>query len=815
MRSRVVKPVLATSLLAAAASGAGAAVLEEVVVTAQLREQSLQDVPVSVSAMSGEKMMEAGIGKIEDLQAYVPNLYMSESQLSTNIFVRGLGSGDNQGFEQSVGMYVDGIYYGKAQLGRAPFLDLERVEVLRGPQNILYGKNSIAGAVNITTARSSDEFTGSVALTYEPEYEDRVADIVFSGPINDALGYRFAARVRDSDGYMDNLLLGNTAPQREEQTLRLRFDWEVSDDLSAMLKLETGSFDTVGRHAEVILALPSEATGAAALVWQERTYLEILDNTNVPLLLTLDADSSINNPLRDHQNSRQHEESETDTYNATVKLDYYVDGHTFTAITGYMAYEFYDLCDCDDVGAPLFGAEFFEDYWQFSQEVRWVSPVGERFEYIAGAYFQMSEFEFHDTILIDSDFEQQILNFGDLATGGSFGDVEDGIGDAGDEIVGQRSPRDFITDSTMWSTFFQGTWNVTDSFRATAGVRYTDETKEGRRKLDFAKADGTIDPRGSEVDTVLAIVFKAERHDLKGERREQQFSPLLSFQYDISADAMLYGLASKGFKSGGYDARSNATPDPNDIANPHAAANKQQRIIGSFEYEEEEAVNYELGLKSTLFNGAAELNVAVFRTEYDDLQVSIFDGGVGFNVGNAASAVSQGLELDGRLAITEHLMLAGGLALLDFEFEEFPNGTCAQGQAPTNPNGIHCDKSGETNQYAADWSGNLALIYSRPISDNLEFKANLDVVAIDDYNPSANVDPRMDEDGYYKLNGRIALGDLDDTWEVALLGKNLTDEYIIAYSADVPTAYTVTQAPTYFGFAESPRTIALQLSYSW
>ncbi len=116
------------------------ATLEEVIVTAQLREQSLQDVPVSVNAVSGEKLLEAGLNKIQDLQAYVPNLTMSENGIGTAIYIRGIGSGINQGFEQSVGMYVDGVYYGRAQLARAPFLDLARVEVLRGPQNILYGK---------------------------------------------------------------------------------------------------------------------------------------------------------------------------------------------------------------------------------------------------------------------------------------------------------------------------------------------------------------------------------------------------------------------------------------------------------------------------------------------------------------------------------------------------------------------------------------------------------------------------------------------------------------------------------------------------
>ena len=187
--------LLPLSLLGSLAHAAP--MLEEVVVTAQLRAQSLQDVPVSVSAIGGEKMMEAGIAKIEDLQAYVPNFTMSESGIGTDIYIRGIGSGENQGFEQSVGMYVDGIAYGRAQLARAPFLDLSRVEVLRGPQNILLGKNSIAGAISIQTANPSEYAEGNVQVTYEPEQNERIIDLVVSGPINDRLGYRFAVRKRE------------------------------------------------------------------------------------------------------------------------------------------------------------------------------------------------------------------------------------------------------------------------------------------------------------------------------------------------------------------------------------------------------------------------------------------------------------------------------------------------------------------------------------------------------------------------------------------------------------------------------------------
>ena len=139
------RSALASAILLCSSYSVAAPVLEEVIVTATIRAESLQDVPVSVNAVSGEKMMEAGIGKVEDLQAYVPNLTMSETGIGTNIYIRGIGSGINPGFEQSVGMYFDGVSYGRAQLSRAPFLDLARVEVLRGRRIFCSAKTVLLG----------------------------------------------------------------------------------------------------------------------------------------------------------------------------------------------------------------------------------------------------------------------------------------------------------------------------------------------------------------------------------------------------------------------------------------------------------------------------------------------------------------------------------------------------------------------------------------------------------------------------------------------------------------------------------------------
>jgi len=142
--------------------------LEEIVVTAQKREQNLQDVPISVNVVTGRKMDEVGLKKLDDLQNYVPNLTMSETGIGNNIYIRGIGSGINPGFEQSSSMFVDGVHYGRGQLARSPLFDMSRVEVLRGAQSILFGQNSIAGAISFSTAQPSQEFAGAGSAPFQP-----------------------------------------------------------------------------------------------------------------------------------------------------------------------------------------------------------------------------------------------------------------------------------------------------------------------------------------------------------------------------------------------------------------------------------------------------------------------------------------------------------------------------------------------------------------------------------------------------------------------------------------------------------------------
>jgi iron complex outermembrane recepter protein len=729
--------------------------LEEIIVTAQKRAESLQDVPISVAAVGGEKLSEAGINTVADLTAYVPNIHVTESGLSTQLRVRGIGSGNNGGFEQSVGQYVDGIYYGRAQLIRAPFLDLERVEVLRGPQSILFGKNSIAGALNMTTAKPTDEFEAELKLSYEPEYDALETTGVVSGSLTDSLRARLAYRSYREDGYMENTFNNTDGPDRDEEALRLTLVWDVTTDLDLTFKAERDTFDVKGRHNEVV----QDSANNLGL-----NYSQVIQAYGGP---------GFDGELNYERSADAQEFSDNEIYNYTLTANYQLGDSTLTSVTGWTGYEFDEHCNCDYISADVFEISAFEDYDQFSQEVRLVSPGGETIDWIVGAFYQTSE----------------------LKTGSQFFFPDSSlIGGVMPNVTGYSNQRSNQQETDTWALFTQATWNLTEAARVTVGARYTEEDKVAERQTTVVDANTFIPSNNPAVVGTWGAVFGIENHNVRGKRSEKAFTPSINFQYDWNDETMIYASASTGFKGGGFDTRANTE--------------------ASFEFEEEQATTYELGLKTTFADGAAELNAAYFYTEYEDLQVSQFDGKVGFVVGNAKETVVQGIEIDGRWALAEGLVMRYALAYLDHEFKDFSNGNCYQGQTPDGDvvNGQRlCDYTGMSGGYAPKKTANLGFDYNIALTDQLEMRSSVDAQYVDNHNVHTNLDPQYNIDAYTTLDARISIE--SDSWALALLGKNLTDEEILTFVSNVPLSGSSFGTNTFNGFVARPRTVAVEALY--
>ena len=636
--------------IAVAQDSADEVVLDEIIITAQKREESLQDVPISVNAVSGEKLAEAGIARLDDLKAYVPNLQVTETGIANNFYIRGIGSGLNQGFEQSVSTYSDGLYRGRGPQSRTPFLDLERIEVLRGPQPILFGKNAIAGAVNLISARPASEFGGSVRASYEAETNEQVLEGVVSIPFSETFGARVAMRYRQSDGYMDNLTLGTEEPEREDTFGRVTFAFTPNENFDATLKIETGRSDVVGRQVEIfgeLAAAPVLRPNGTTLTppIPGLTYGQILRNVFGQNIGTL------NNTV-DYRRSSNGDYSIMEPTESVLTMNFrFGNGITMTSVSGYSSYELDEGCDCDFTGGNLFTAGITESYKQVSQELRFASPTDQTVSWIGGAFLQNYDLDESDYIFVPGNsVVVPLVNSNPALPMGS-----------GAFFANTRNPRVFKQDSEMFALFGQGTWSISDALRLTAGLRWATESKTGSRVTQLTDPAGLPLPTGSlavpnNVDFFYNAVFGIRRHSVRGERTEDNFSPLLNVQYNFSDDTMAYLSWAKGYKSGGFDARSNQAPP-----------------TGTFEYEPETAKTYELGLK-TKVGQAAEINAAVFFTDYKDLQTSAFDGRLGFNVGNGSAEV-KGIEVDGRWQATERLFIAGSIAYLDFEWTKY-DGQC-------------------------------------------------------------------------------------------------------------------------------------------
>ncbi|MEO6079559.1 MAG: TonB-dependent receptor [Steroidobacteraceae bacterium] len=804
MVGRFVRLAIAVALVPIAVqaqqSVADNGLLEDVLVTAQKREESLRDVPLSVEAVSGEKLADAGIVRLDDLKAYVPNLQVTETGIANNFYIRGIGSGLNQGFEQSVSTYMDGVYRGRGQQSRMPFLDLARVEVLRGPQPILFGKNAVAGAVNMVAAAPTKTLESSLRMSYEVENQEIINNFMLSGPLTDGLLGRVAVYHRDSAGYVRNATLNRDEPQREELAGRIMLAKDLTDSVQATLRVEAGKFNSVGRQVEIFGETPIPIGAVAGL-----RYSQVVGGP-VPALPQGQHASARDNVL-DYSRSSNGDSSDNNSFETALTLNYFMPSDiTLTSITGYSHYTMDELCDCDFTGATIFTARIAEQYDQYSQELRFTSGTTGRFSWIGGLFFQRYELDETDSLHVPTtSLVMPVLTqffLGEFAAGrpSPCNSLATCAG-AANLFRNTANPRVFTQNSTLYSAFAQGTWKLGDAWSLTAGGRFTNEKKAGTRTTSLTSGIGGPTITSLTAAALFNQVLGIQPHSLSGKLSESTFSPLVNLQFRFVPETMAYLSFSRGHKSGGFDARSNRPPATVPPVNPLVPNG------GSFQFPGEEATNYEMGVKSGL-GGTAEINANVFFTDYKKLQTTAFDGAIGFNVGNGTAEV-KGAELAGRWRATPQLRFSGSLAYLDFEWKRYNGQTyydnlLLPGATPNT------NYAGRTNQLAPKFTGYLSAEYSWQLSGNVVLSTTADVVHSSKYLQSLNLDPVATQAAYSKLNARLALRDSEGLWELALVGRNLADKTTVSYAGDTPLAFRLFRARSYYGFVDPPRSIAIE-----
>jgi len=591
--------------------------IEEVLVTARKREERLDDVPISVSVVSGDRLEALGAVHLDQVVQSMPGVAVTPTPVGDLLFIRGIGSGENQGFEMSVGTFIDSVYFGRGRSARHAFLDVDHIEVLKGPQPVMFGKNTIGGAFNITTRKPSDTPEGYLEEYVEPQFKTFQTTGVISGPVSDTVNARIVLRSYMTDGYMDNDFTGKSEPRRRDWVGRGTVVWTPREDLEVTFKGEYGRNNMEGGFAQITKASPLLTT----LVHSIDPKAEfVLNDTKSGPGTKAPFDS---------------EYDKGDTYNGTVTVNWDIGGFALTSVSSYVGYDLKYSFDSDFTPLNLV-QQLWNQHWNtWAQEVRLASPTGRTFEYTAGVYLSTEQFK-NDKIFA-FDFSQTPISM--------FGSA--------------YRVQNFKQNTQDASAFAEGTWNATDTLSFVGGVRYTYDKKTADKGLYWADF-GSLTPNPA-ITNLTAIGLGKVHHYTDLGRSTENASVELTAQYH-PGNMMYYASYKQGFKAGGFD-EGNSNGILNDIV-----------------FDDERANSYEAGVKGRLLDGRLIGRAAMFYSVYDNLQVSIFDGVAALVVGNAAKASSKGFEFEQQLAVTDKLMFGLSATYLDAHYVSYANGPCSYGK---------------------------------------------------------------------------------------------------------------------------------------
>tara|TARA_R110000823_G_scaffold27609_9_gene80382 strand:- start:9732 stop:11951 length:2220 start_codon:yes stop_codon:yes gene_type:complete len=734
----------ATALFAnVSATQAQTTALEEVIVTATKRAESLQDIPVTVTAFGAETIQEAGINNAIDLAVMTPslNVNVNFSPFNARMTIRGIGTAQaDPALEPSVGLFVDGVFIGRTGLGMSDLTDIERIEVLQGPQGTLYGKNTNAGAISVVTrAPNADEFEGYLEAS-AGDYAMRRFTASASGPLTDALAYRVSGNSHQRDGFYDNSG-GDDLNDADDWNLMGKLQWEPTDTLSLLLS---------GSHVD----RDTTCCGADAI------QTDALNDALAARGFERDRNDPYDYKIAPDVESRFAMESDL----LSLSADYDLAWGTVTSITAWNQYEYSVDVDADrsqlDVLA-LVDDNFSGD--SFSQELRLTADIGDSIEYQVGLFYYEQTTERGDNkpfVIIGDDFldvaRQQDLPFPP-------GVSVDFLAAPGDNLVAQGKQ-----ETETLAAFGQATWHLGERWHLTGGLRWTDESKESDL---FSETNSTAPSAtligSSFLDSVSTPI------DATLERSADNVDWLLRLALDVGLDSMLFASASTGTKSGGFNSVSGAAD--------------------TREFDDEETLAYELGVKSTLLDARLRINATVFFTQIDNFQSQQQqETGIGTFVSNEAEVESAGLDLYVEALPLPNLTLSAGLQYLDrYEITAGPD-------------------EGQQLPFTAELSGNLAATVVFPLADGGVYWRT-DYSYMDEHTTNvadtADLMP-SDFDDRNLLN--MKLGWRNDHWNVSVWGRNLTDD---DYASQ--TAVTQLVSGTDAFFLADPRTWGATVRYDF
>jgi iron complex outermembrane recepter protein len=763
--------------------------LEEIVVTARKRSENLQDVPISAEVISGQTLADHSIRSLTELSQSLPGIQLNGTAASGQFFIRGIGSGANLTFDQSVGTFIDDIYHGRTRVAEEAFLDLDRIEVLKGPQSTFFGNNAVAGALNIVTAKPTDAFDGSIRALYG-QYGQYAGEGMLNIPLNPDLAVRIAAIGDGMSGWAKDPYAGHDQPDQNNKAGRITFLYRPSDDFDATLKVEGGTNHDSDGGVVGDCPTPAPITTPGNLCAQE---------------LKAGYTLGVNN-FRDTTDGG--EGVDLSTFEDVLTVHYHVGEDTLTSVTGFYNYHFTETVDADGSPLQLLNLEVQEAYHQFSQELRIASPQGQTFEWLAGLYLQDDHLNGNATQL--SDYYQTTA--------------------ANEKLypalvpyfpLGASGP--YEQDQHSYAAFAALDWNITDQLKVGAGLRgsWVYKSAAGDQYYGTASAPyGDIIPfPTAALATLAAKILTAPKPAWTAKDSYNAGMPSAEIDYKIVPTVMAYATYARGFLAGvptdvGYVPPLSGIPTPPILP---------------------ERVNaYEVGLKSSLFEDHVRLNLDVFRSNYTDLQVANFqvgaNGGNVAEITNAGSSRTQGVELSGEWVLNG-FRFQTAVTYLNARYISYPNVTLTAAEtfchAAANAKTASClaafpdgttafqDLSGQPTSFAPTWSGSVTASYTAALPRGFHFITETDVNATTNYfyGNGGNDDPELKQPGYARLDGRLTLEGPNGRWAVDLILKNLTDKIIFLGGAG-GTALPASNGSTLLQI-DQPRNVAIQGRYQW
>jgi len=828
--------------------------VEEITITATKRAQNIQDVPIAVTAITSEGLEARGITDVKELQQAAPSLVITDSNSTTNggvIRIRGMGtSGNNPGLESAVGSFIDGVYRSRAGLAMQDLIDVERVEILRGPQGTLFGKNTSAGLIHIITKQPEFSWGGHVQGTLG-NYDQRKVQGSITGPLLDEkLAFRLAGSLHVRDGYYDDIDSDDTFADRDRWALKGQLLFAPTENLDFRFIADytkmrehccPATFSVVGLNARHVLAL------GGSLFGPERDAVVVPGGVLAGPYLGANNDDNLN------VGTNSDPEEDVNDWGLSLETNWDLDVVRLKGILAHRQTDIFRTQDIDFTNVDILLPGDTNEKWEtWSLEIQASGLVeAMRLDWVFGFYGSTEDLKNDGQVLIGTQGPAYIGLLVGQSTGSPF------IGSAlgGQFFTGEGRRSTLAQDNKGYSFFTHNIFHLIDRLDFTIGARYSWERKEGSvlnagtpagqifRSPFCDRITGFPGPALNNVGLILrgTISNTCDNFSWDESYDRDDWSGTLQLGYALTDDLNVYASASRGFKSGGYNLDADAfnclpsglgtTPSGGDVVSGNITCTPDDQT----DFHPEFSNAYEIGVKSTWFDGRLVANLAVFHTDFKDFQLNQFTG-LGFIIRNVPNVESDGAELEltafpwdgviGNLSITYADTRYGHddecfrLNRPDLSLNRCPGQSdVISGCEDDPPLGVTDPPcvSFPRNQFANGhrmtqspaWTGSLQASIQKPFfgtgwfwygGGNAYYRGR--------HKTSSDLDKLKAEDEHWKLNLQAGFRSPDERFDIQTWVNNVTDEIVTTGNFD-----TVFQAGSFSAFKQTPRTYGVTATY--